>query len=141
MLPNHHHHHNGVAACATSPPHPCFPGMRFLVLVKGLHQTFTRFFNLIWSYHALGWALPPDCSLPIPLSDDGARQYTRVCSPPPHDRLTQIGSLVIGQHPSNSGLCPRLLKLLFWELLYPESSFCAVVSFASACCCSNHGIA
>ena len=53
MFPNHHHHHNGVAACATNPPHPCFPGMRFLVLVKGLHWTFTRFFNLIWSYHAL----------------------------------------------------------------------------------------
>ena len=79
MLPNHHHHHNGVAACATNPPHPCFPGMRFLVLVKGLHRTFTRFFNLIWSYHALGWALPPDCPPYQMMGPDSTRECVAQC--------------------------------------------------------------
>ena len=100
-----HHHHNGLVACATNPPHPCFPGMRFLVLVKGLHQTFTPLLPSLFGL-IMPWIIGPsirdltDCpplNYPTYLSDDRARQYTRVCSPPPHDRLgklTQIDSLV-----------------------------------------------
>ena len=114
------HSYRIIIITITNPPHPCFPGMRFLVLVKGLHQTFTPFFNLIWSYHALDWALPPDCPLPISI-----RQYTRVCSPPPHDRLTQINSVVTLQ--------TLVFGLVFSNLcfgncqsnLYPKSNCCA----------------
>ena len=102
-----HHHHNGLAACQHRllPSSPVLPRNALLSACKrcapDFHPLLPSLFGLI-----MPWIIGPsicdltDCpplNYPTYLSDARARQYTRVCSPPPLDRLgklTQIGSLV-----------------------------------------------